>query len=119
MDNLLRQIADLKSQAEKINIDNAESRVKTFSKFNYELKSYLQANIEDEEILKLVKEIPNLEQEIQVDKSLTSFLVGTFFEGNSSFLETPEKSEETLNKIREIKGKYSSIEMLLKNSGKY
>ena len=119
MDNLLRQIADLKSQAEQINIDNAESRVKTFSEFNDELKSYMLANIEDNEILKLVNEIPNLKQEIKVDKSLTSFLVGTFFESNSSFLETVEKAEETLTKIREIKGKYSSIEMLLKNCGKY
>jgi len=115
MNKLLRQISDIISQADQINIDNAKSTVKPFSKFNDELKSYITENIKDQTILNLVDEIPNLHQEIKTDKSFRSFFIGAITDGNSSFLETGESSETTLSKIYEIKSKYSSIESLIRN----
>jgi hypothetical protein len=115
MNELLRQISDIISQADQINIDNAKSTVKPFSKFNDELKSYITENIRDQTILNLVNEIPNLHEEIKTDKSFNSFFIGIITDGNSSFLETAESSENTMSKIREIKGKYSSIETLIRH----
>jgi len=115
MNQLLRQISDIISQANQINIGNAKSTVITFSKFNDELKSFITENIKDQKILNLVNEIPNLHEEIKADKSFNSLFIGIITDGNSSFLETAESSEKTMSKIREIKGKYSSIETLMRN----
>ena len=116
MNNLLRQISDIISQAEQINIENSKTKLKAFSKFNDEMKSYLLENIENENIVEIISGIPSLQKEVKPNKSFTSFVIGTITNGGSNFLQTAEESEETMIKIGIIKSKYSSIEMLLKNS---
>lgn len=116
MKNTGRQLKDIASQANRIlNYDVSLEEVKNFAKYSVELKNYLIANSEDELVLKLAREIPDLETELGRKSAfeVVTDVVVSLFASSFSYSETRQ-----INKakpiIREIQGKYASIEFVLK-----
>jgi hypothetical protein len=115
--NVLRQIVDIQVQADRLIKGKADlSEIEDFAKYSYELKTYLYENIQDDLILKYVREIPTLTLDDEINDAgfidnLLYFFGGLF--GGYSLEQ--KKQAEALDIIRDIKGKYASAEFMLKN----
>jgi len=115
--NILRQMADIQAQAERITSTKIElSQIEDFSKYNEEIKRFLLENVNDEFILKYIREIPSLNFEsLETKDNLLTIIIGFFGGGLISYYRQNQKNEEAINKVREIRGKYASAEFMLKN----
>jgi hypothetical protein len=61
----LRQIQDIQVQAERLISNKANlDQIAEFSKYSDEIKFYLMENIDDEEILSYVRDIPIFEIDV-------------------------------------------------------
>ncbi|WP_299548117.1 hypothetical protein [Seonamhaeicola sp.] len=114
--NIIRQIIDIQAQAERlIRTEASMAEIEQFAQYNDEIKSFLINNIDDDFVLKYVKEIPNLNiEEIETRTGLITVLLSLFVGGIAIYNER-RKSQKALNTIRDIKGKYASAEFMLKN----
>lgn len=113
---IYRQIVDIQAQAERLIKSKADlNELELFSQYNHEIKSYLLSYIDDSFILNHVNEIPELNlEEIEENTTILSVLLG-LFTGGRSILGNKIKSEKALEIVRNIRGKYASLEFLLKN----
>lgn len=115
--NILRQIVDLQSQLEKAIQEKDElNSFETISKFNDEIKSFLLENISDEFILNHIKSIPSLSLiDLESSNSIgfIGFLAGITGLGN--YYKSTKSNDLILHYYIELKGKYSSLEFLIKN----
>lgn len=108
---------DIQVQADRLIKGKADlSEIEDFAKYSYELKTYLYENIQDDLILKYVREIPTLTLDDEINDAgfidnLLYFFGGLF--GGYSLEQ--KKQAEALDIIRDIKGKYASAEFMLKN----
>lgn len=110
-------MADIQAQAERITSTKIElSQIEDFSKYNEEIKRFLLENVNDEFILKYIREIPSLNFEsLETKDNLLTIIIGFFGGGLISYYRQNQKNEEAINKVREIRGKYASAEFMLKN----
>ncbi|MCE2998106.1 MAG: hypothetical protein ACK5RG_21375 [Cyclobacteriaceae bacterium] len=120
--SVFRQIRDIQNQAgklveEKPSLEDLEE----FSRYNEEMKLYLVKNVEHEEIMKHVQSIPNV---FDVEDDTPSFpvfvmlILGILTIGSSYFyfkhLEEARQISLIQDQIREVQGKYATLEFLLK-----
>tara|TARA_R110002051_G_scaffold321291_1_gene408555 strand:+ start:113 stop:472 length:360 start_codon:yes stop_codon:yes gene_type:complete len=112
--NIIRQVIDIQSQAERLISQNAEETdIELFSQYNRELKSFLISNIKDEFVLNYIKEIPDLNMmDLESESGFFERLIALFSNGYSS---DRMKNDRALDIIREIKNKYASSEFMIKN----
>jgi len=117
--NLKRQIRDIQVQADRLLYSKPSSvELKSFESYNNELKAYLLKNIDDNTILEYVHEIPNdviQTNSVDVKRTFIDILVSLFAAGIASYFVEKREREMAFDAVREISGKYSSIEFLLKN----
>ena len=114
--NILRQIVDLQSQLEKaIQEKDGLNSFGTISKFNLDIKSFLLENISDDFIVNHIKTIPELSLgNIKSSKnSIIGFLANITGVGN--YYNDIKFNNSILDYYNELKGKYSSLEFLIKN----
>lgn len=118
----LRQINDVQIQANKLLHGNpSDESLVQFSVFNEELKHYLKQHLFDSECQKLLLEIPII---LDVDDSLIKrsknwlLILGLFTLGISAlyinYISNLRKQKMIQNNIQIAKGKYSSIDFMLK-----
>lgn len=112
--NVLRQIKDIQFQAEKIcSSKPSVEDIENFAKYSMEIKNYLFGNIDIPEILRLVREIPDIEDNSPSLKTgllfflIPNFLLAWYYE--RSYI------DEAKSSIKHCQGKYASIEFILKN----
>ncbi len=112
--NIIRQVADIQSQAERLISQNAEETdIELFAQYNRELKSFLMSNIKDEFVLNYIKEIPDLNMmELENEGGFLENILGILSRGYSS---DRMKNDRALDLIRDIKNKYASAEFMIKN----
>lgn len=112
--NVFRQIKDIQYQADKLfNNTSTTIDIENFAKYSDELKQYLLKNVDEAEILKHIHLIPEIrENAINVKKGIISLIIPTFL---MHWYHERSYVEESKNTIHQIKGKYASIEFLLKN----
>jgi len=115
--NILRQITDIKIQAEKIISGKTNlGEIEEFSKYSKEIKSFLIANVEDEFILKYIHEIPQLNiDDLDEKNSILSTVFSYISFGASSIYKQNKRLEQAIEYVIEIRGKYASIEFMLKD----
>ena len=112
--NILRQVKDIQYQAEKICTSSPSTTdIENFSKYSEEIKSFLLSHIEIPEIKKLVNDIPKIPKNESVGKkgALAFFAVPLL----SAWYQEKQFIEAATSKINMCKGKYASIEFILKN----
>lgn len=118
--NIIRQITDIQAQAERLTKTKpGMAEVEQFAKYNDEIKSFLINNIDDDFILKYVKDIPDLnlsetETKTGVITLLFGLVFGGLFGGVALFLDR-QKAKQALTKVKRIGEKYASAEFMLKN----
>jgi hypothetical protein len=114
--NIIRQIVDIQAQAERlIRTKSNIVEIEQFAKYNNEIKSYLISNIDDEFVLKYVKDIPDLDiNDVETKTRIITILLSLFVGGIALYHEK-QKSQRALKTIRDIKGKYASAEFMLRN----
>lgn len=119
---LLRQLKDIQHQAENLISGSPEiEELEQFGNYNEELKTYILENIDLSEISNLVYDIPNV---LHVELGTKSrpigalIIVGIITLGISSFyisyVVALHKKRLIQSNIQTARGKYASIEFLLK-----
>ena len=116
-ENIIRQIKDIQAQAERLVSTKGDiNSIRDFSKYNEEIKTFLIEHVNDDFILKFVKDIPRLDiNDIKVEENFLTTVIGFFSGGLSSQYRQNRIYEEALNTVRDIRGKYASAEFMLKN----
>ena len=115
--NILRQITDIQIQADKItaNASNA-TEIADFARYNEEIKAYLIQHVKDEFMLNYVREIPCVPiEDIEGNTSFLATVLGLFSGGLGFNIQQMKRLERAKEVVSILKGKYASIEFLLKN----
>ena len=114
---ILRQIRDIQVQAQKLCFDKASlQQVQEFANYSKDLKNTLKNEITDEFIQSLISEIPELDAELAKTNKLVEGLLALAI-GAISFITSEARKVNSVKPIiREIQGKYASIELLVKNA---
>lgn len=117
-DSIVRQVIDLQAQAERlIRTGGNMPEIEAFALYNEEIKRYLLAHITDEFVLEHIKTIPSLQiEEIETKSGIITFLIGLISGGSAAAYHEREKTDRSLKYIKEIANKYSSFEMMIRNS---
>lgn len=115
--NIVRQVADIQAQAERLTTGKTElSQIEDFSRYNEEIKSFLLENVKDDFILKYIQEIPSINfKNLDTKDNILMVFLGMISGGLGSYYRQNQKTEQALNVVREIRGKYASAEFMLKN----
>ena len=118
MKNQLRQIRDIQQQADKIcNTRVSFEEVIEFGKYSAELSKNLKSSIQDDFTYNLISEIPILQDELSKTSKRTMLInsILIFIGGAIPFMaKNSIKLHQARPIIREIQGKYASIEFILK-----
>ncbi|MEO1514021.1 MAG: hypothetical protein AAFV95_03385 [Bacteroidota bacterium] len=112
--NILRQLKDIQFQAEKLLKGSPDlSAIRTFSQYSAEINRFLLEEIDLPDVHQLVYQIPPIPYEVGINKRslfmtvLPSVLWYWYYER--------QIVEEAQEGIQIARGKYSSIEFMLKN----
>lgn len=103
--NIIRQIVDIQAQAERLVRTQADTnQIEQFSRYNDEIKSFLLSNIDDDFVLKYVKEIPDLNlDETDYKSGVFDLLLGVFG-GWFALYYQKRKAQKHLETVRDIRG---------------
>lgn len=114
---VLRQLKDIQLQADQLLQPGAElDHIKDFVQYATENKHYLLDNLDEPFITKHVHEVPEINvDQMEVKAGLLVAVVGILFSGLATLIINQRKKRLLETYIREIKGKYGSVEFLLKN----
>ena len=117
---VLRQIQDIQVQADRIINDRPGlENIYEFGNYSKQIKEYLVAHVKDSMILDYVRQIPDLEERMDEPRVSTGILSVILFIIAGWFLwyfRERRRVELGQDIVRDIRGKYASIEFLLKNS---
>lgn len=117
---VFRQIKDIQVQADRIINDRpALENIYEFGNYSKQIKKYLLQNVKDKMILDYVLQIPDVEEELDTGSFSTGFLNTLIFITAGwllMYFRERRKVEHGKDIVRDIRGKYASIEFLLKNS---
>ena len=109
---LLRQLKDIQAQADKILTgEDSNERIETFAKYSIELKDYISKNVESKEIKMYLTELPN------INYSRTQVKLWQYLFWPSWWLSLYKDylaKNRTIEEIRLVKGKYSTLELLVR-----
>jgi hypothetical protein len=116
----LRQIQDIQVQAERLISNKADlDQIAEFSKYSDEIKFYLMENIDDEEILSYVRDIPTFEiEESELKKTAEGIFAGILSfasYGLAGYFRNQRARDKALEVVRDIRSKYASIEFMCRN----
>lgn len=117
--HLMRQVKDIQVQAERLIQTNAAIEdLEEFNDYNIELKTYLLATITDPMVLTFIQEIPDkLINHKEIVRQRVWFAALTFlFSGLIALYTQRVEQQDAISTVREIRGKYASIEFLLKRN---
>lgn len=117
--NIIRQIVDIQAQADRLIRSDADVvEIEQFAQYNNEIKTYLIEHIDDDFILKYIKDIPDLNiEEVEDKKGVLGliFLTLSLFSGWPALYYEKRKARKSLETVRDIRGKYASVEFMIKN----
>lgn len=115
--NILRQIADIQINADRITANTSNStEIIDFAKYNEEIKAYLLQHVKEDFILSYIREIPSVPiEDLEGNTSLRATVLGIFSGGLGFHLQQMKKLERAKEVVSILKGKYASIEFMLKN----
>lgn len=121
---LYRQLKDIQSQAEKLTSGTPDQgAIEQFNNYNEDLKTYLLTHVEDPEIRDLVYSIPSIsdtETEKLPLQSSALIIIGILTVGllplYLSYVAEIRRNKLIQSNIQTARGKYASIEFLLKAS---
>ncbi|MCH8331515.1 MAG: hypothetical protein IH946_09080 [Bacteroidetes bacterium] len=107
---LLRQLVDIQNQADKIDQtgDFAET-VEAFSKYSSELRSYLKDRTDNKLILERLDKLPSIDYHKAQHHIWEYVILPAWL---YTYLKDYTARKECVDRVREIKGIYSSIEFL-------
>lgn len=111
---LLRQVNDIKNQAERIMAgDNSGETIEMFSHYLDELRNYINLYIENEEVKYFTEKLPRINfkrNQVQLWQYLILpvWWIGIFKENIAK--------NKTITEIRECYHKYSELELLLRQA---
>lgn len=117
--NVNRQLTDIQVQADRI-LSNRSSleEIEDFHRYNEEFKNYLRNNITSETILQKINQIPIVIDEtksntiqIGIFQIIVSFMISPF----STYIHQKQTIENAKTNIQDIRGKYSTLEFLIKS----
>jgi hypothetical protein len=111
---LLRQLKDIQSQADKILTgENSNEAIETFARYSTELKEYINKNVASPEIKSYLKELPEINYS-RTEIKLWQYLVLPSW-WISLYKDYHEKNK-TIEEISTVRGKYATLELLVKGS---
>lgn len=117
---VFRQIKDIQVQADRIISDRPGlENIYEFGKYSKQIKKYLLENVKDEMVLGYVRQIPDLEEEIdnpQVSSGIVSVILFVIAGWLLLYFRERRRVDHGKDIVRDIRGKYASIEFLLKNN---
>lgn len=109
---LLRQLKDIQAQADKILTgENSDETIETFAKYSIELKDYIMKNIEAPAIKSYLKELPEINYN-RTKVKLWQYLILPMWW--IALYNDYQAKNETIQDIQLVKGKYATLEMLVK-----
>ena len=115
----IRQLKDFQIQAERIlNSKASLEQVQELDRYNKELKSYLLKELNEQELLERVNQIPRIIEETnnqRVSRNLLASLLITASSGLLTYFQNRQKVENAKANIQEARAKYASIEFLSRN----
>jgi hypothetical protein len=116
---LIRQVRDIQAQADKIIRDgeNSPENIESFSRYSSELKQYIFRHVNTGEILDFATQLKEIEYD-RVEFQLWQFIVMPFMPGWAiSFYRDYQAKARAVEEIGELRGKYATLELLLKGLG--
>lgn len=122
--NLNRQLKDVQYQADKLISGTPEPEaIESFDNYCRELKEYIIHNVKEVDIVRLAQEIPEI-HDVEDSKRKMSFIalivLGLLTLGISalylSYVANMRRTTLIQNNIQTARGKFASIEFLLKAS---
>ena len=115
--NIIRQITDIQNQAERlIKLKSSLVEIEKFADYSSEIKLFLIKYIDEDFILKHVHEIPDLNlHESDSKPGLFDLIIYSFNFGLGAYSKERRKADKALKTVRDIRGKYASLEFMLKN----
>ena len=115
MHNLSRQLIDIQHQAEKIvNGNPSVTVIEDFSRYSEELRDFVRKHVDVAQALELLEEIPVIEPfTLRARDGWVAFLIPS-----AVWLIYQERSyvATAVEKVRTCRGKFASLEFLVRNS---
>jgi hypothetical protein len=109
---LLRQIKDIQAQADRILTgENSSETLESFAKYSVELKDYIVKNVNSDEVKVYLAELPDLHYS-RIEIQLWQYLI--FPTWWISLYKDYEARNRTIEEIKTVRGKYSSLELIVK-----
>jgi len=109
---LLRQIRDIQSQADKILTgENSNESIETFARYSAELKNYIASTIASHEIKSYAMDLPEINYSRSAIKLWQYLILPSWW---ITLYKDYQAKNRTIEEIKMVRGKYSSMELLIK-----
>lgn len=109
---LLRQLKDIQAQADKILTgENSNEAIETFARYSGELKGYILKNIDSAEIRSYVAELPEINYSRSEIKLWQYLILPSWW---ITLYKDYQAKNNTIAEIRSVRGKYATLELLVK-----
>ena len=109
---LLRQLKDIQVQADKIVTgENSNEAIETFSRYSSELKTYIAKNVESPEIKSYLTDLPEINYKRSEIKLWQYLIMPSWW---ITLYKDYQAKNRTIEEINEVKGKYATLELLVK-----
>jgi hypothetical protein len=109
---LLRQLKDIKSQADNILTgENSSEKMETFARYFNELKDFIEKNIESQEVQSYLVELPEVNYS-RTQIHLWQYLI--FPVWWIGLYRDYQAKNKTMEEINHVRGKCATLELLIK-----
>lgn len=109
---LLRQLRDIQAQADKIVTgENSTEAIESFARYSSELKNYISKNVQSKEIQAYLTELPDINYSRTEIKLWQYLIVPSWW---IALYKDYQAKNETIIEIGSAKGKYATLELLVR-----
>jgi hypothetical protein len=109
---LLRQLKDIQAQADKILTgEKSNETIETFARYSTELKSYVKKNVESEEIKSFSAVLPEINYSRAEIKLWQYLILPSWW---ITLYKDYQAKNKTIEEINLVRGKYATLELLVK-----
>jgi hypothetical protein len=111
---LLRQLKDIQAQADKIvKGEDSNEAIETFAKYAVELKDYISKHVASPEIKEYLAQLPEINYSRSHVKLWQYLILPSWW---ITLYKDYQAKKETVTEINIVKGKYSTLEVLIRGS---
>jgi hypothetical protein len=109
---LLRQLKDIQAQADKIQTgENSDEAIEAFAKYSVELKNYISANVQSQEVRSFLADLPEIDYRRMEIKFWQYLILPSWW---IAWYNDYHARNRAIQEINMVRGKYATLELLVR-----